>query len=289
MSLVHTSQGRSSRRLPDLRSEVDIVCSIAGQARGRRPHPWSACRDDYHHPPLDRPRRARGRRTTRRPSQPAASCGPTRRATPAVPDRARPGDLLDQPDRGAAAADRRPAGEDDPLARPVQPPHLRPLRPLPASPTAAGWCHPDDSPPSASRRTTSRRRQRVEDDSQRDVPSFRLVAYDVPAAAARDDQGRPAGAPRAHRRGQQRPGVDGHVVRLSRSTQNTWFRLASDVDFLSPSSRGDEERSAHLSRTTCLTGSEKVLPPTSRPHACGSGASSTGNRSARADWATTNR
>ena len=48
MSAVHASRGRSSRRLEHLRSEVDIVCSIAEATLGdRHGLPWADFRADY--------------------------------------------------------------------------------------------------------------------------------------------------------------------------------------------------------------------------------------------------
>ena len=44
MSNVHASQGTLAPASPDLRSEVAIVCGLAGALLGQD---WSAYRDDY--------------------------------------------------------------------------------------------------------------------------------------------------------------------------------------------------------------------------------------------------
>jgi anaerobic selenocysteine-containing dehydrogenase len=48
MSMVHASEGRLDPASKDLRSEVAIVCGLAGSAlRGRSTVPWAALPDDY--------------------------------------------------------------------------------------------------------------------------------------------------------------------------------------------------------------------------------------------------
>ena len=135
MSAVHASKGPLKPASKHLRSEVDIVCSLAEATLGDAPRaavgrlPGRLRR----HPAVDRQRRARAaRRTTRRSTSPAGSCCRTRRGTrassPPTAGRAMfsvsPIDVLDVPGGPAAAADAA-------LARPVQHHDLRPRRPLP--------------------------------------------------------------------------------------------------------------------------------------------------------------
>ena len=189
---VHASQGPLEPAGPQLRSEVDIVCSIAAATLGdRHGIPWEEFRDRLHRdPPADRPGRARlrGVRREGRPARRLPAAAPAR-ATPAR-SRPRPGaakfavspiDVLHVP-RGPAAA------ADAALARPVQHHDLRSRRPLPRrlrrSPRGLR------APASTSPSSASSRDQYVDlvsewtDGSERKAAAFRVVPYDQPRGCA---------------------------------------------------------------------------------------------------------
>ena len=149
MSAVHASRGPLKPASPFLRSEVDIVCSVAEATLGtvgpgavvgvpRRLHP---------HPPGDLARRA-GLRGVRREGRPARRLRAAAPATglPHVPDQGRQGPVQREPD-GGGRGPRGPAAAAEPAQpRPVQHHDLRPQRPLPRHPGGRRvvFVHPDD-------------------------------------------------------------------------------------------------------------------------------------------------
>ena len=109
MSAVHASKGPLDPASDQLRSEVDIVCSLAlATLGGEHGIPWGVFRDDYHDDPAaDRPRGARLRGVRREGrSSPAASRCRTRRAT-AASSRPRPGRRSSRPARSRCSRCRR--------------------------------------------------------------------------------------------------------------------------------------------------------------------------------------
>ncbi len=134
MSAVHASRGPLKPASKFLRSEVDIVCSIAeatlgtdgpgpvgGVPQGLREHPQGH---------LPRGPRLRGVRREGEPARWVRAPAPAPRL-PHLPDRVRPRDLHRQPD-GRAERARGPAAPAEPAQpRPVQHHDLRPQRPLP--------------------------------------------------------------------------------------------------------------------------------------------------------------
>ena len=135
MSAVHASRGPLKPASPFLRSEVDIVCSIAEATLGtRRPGAVVGVPRRLHpHPQGDLARGARAaRRTTRRSTSPAGSCCPhPPRDSRTFPTEADKGHLQRQPD-GGGRGPRGPAAAAEPAQpRPVQHHDLRAQRPLP--------------------------------------------------------------------------------------------------------------------------------------------------------------
>ena len=134
MSAVHASRGPLKPASEHLRSEVDIVCSLALATLGDRYDlPWEDVPLRLHRDPAaDRPGRARlrGVRREGRPARRLRAAAPAARLAD-VPDRARQGGLHGQPARRAARARGAAADADAALARPVQHHDLRPRRPLP--------------------------------------------------------------------------------------------------------------------------------------------------------------
>ena len=134
LCVVHASQGPLKPASPQLRSEVDIVCSIAAATLGdRHGIPWDAFRKDYteirrriarvvpgceaYDEKVDRP----GGFTLPHPPRDTRTFDTERGR----------GGVLGQPDRRAARARGPAAAADAALARPVQHHDLRPRRPLP--------------------------------------------------------------------------------------------------------------------------------------------------------------
>ena len=167
MSAVHASKGPLPPASKHLRSEVDIVCSLAEATLGERPrHPLGRVPGRLlRHPSPDRRRRAGLRRLRRegRGARRVRAAAPAPRR-PRVPDRAGEGGVLGQPARGARGAGRPPAAPDAAQPRPVQHHHLRPRRPLPRRQgrTARGVRPPRRHPsPGVGRRRRRRPGQRV--------------------------------------------------------------------------------------------------------------------------------
>ena len=134
MSAVHASHGPLEPASPHLKSEVDIVCSLAIATLGdRHGIPWDGVPLRLHRDPAPHRARGAGLRGVRREGEPARR---VRAAAPAarladLPDRGREGDVHDQSDRRAARPRGPAAAADAALARPVQHHDLRPRRPLP--------------------------------------------------------------------------------------------------------------------------------------------------------------
>ena len=134
MSAVHASKGPLDPASPHLRSEVDIVCSLALATLGAdHPVPWAAAARRLHRdPPPDRPRRTR-LRVVRREGRPARRlrAAPPAARLPDLPHRRRARQVHGQPDRRAPRPRGPAAAPDAALARPVQHHDLRARRPLP--------------------------------------------------------------------------------------------------------------------------------------------------------------
>ena len=222
MSAVHASRGPLKPASPHLRSEVDIVCSLAlatlgddhvravgGLARRLRPRSGAAsptwCRA--------------ARRTTRRSTSRAGSCCRTRRATRGPSTTAAgQGDVHGQPDRRARRARGPAAAADAALPRPVQHHDLRARRPLPrrqGRPPGGVRAPRRHRAPRVRRRRPRRPGQRVAGRLGADragLPDRRLR----PAARVRRGvlpRDQPAGPARLQGRGQQHPDLEVGVVR----------------------------------------------------------------------------
>ena len=218
MSAVHASQGPLEPASPHLRSEVDIVCSLAEATLGdRHGLPWADFRSDYgRDPPAHRAGRARAATAyDEKVDRPGGFMLPhpprDSRTFPTEKDRAiftvSPTSVL----RGAGGP---PAAADDPLARPVQHHDLRPRGPLPRD---LGRSPGGVRAPRRHRGVRARGRvdwstsSACDEDGHRPGRrrTFRVVAYDQPrgCAAAYYPETNPLVPLDSHRRGQQPAGV----------------------------------------------------------------------------------
>ena len=260
MSSVHTSQGPLKPASPHLRSEVDIICSIAEatlEDGGRIP--WSAFRDDYTTIRHSIARVVPGCAAYHeKASQPGGFVLPhpprDSREFPTERDRAifsispievlqvPPGHLLLQTIRSHDQFNTTIYGLSD---------RYRGI----ADGRRVVLIHPDDiAALGFEEGDLVDVVSEWEDGSQREVPSFRLVAYDVPrgCCASYYPEANPL-VPLEHTaEGSNQPAYKSVLVRLEpASTENTGVRLASDVGVLTPGSRGDETKRApqphHLS------------------------------------------
>ena len=189
MCAVHASKGPLEPASEHLRSEVDIVCSLAlatlpdqATSRGRPSAPTT-------------PRSGAGspgwcpavRRTTRRSTSRAASPCRTRRATRGPSPPLGQGDLHRQRDRGARRPRGAPAAADAAHARPVQHHDLRPRRPLPRDQERAtrGVRAPRrHRGPRLARRRHRRPGEHLAGRLRAGRRRFRVVAYDQPRGCA---------------------------------------------------------------------------------------------------------
>ena len=199
MSAVHASHGPLEPASPHLRSEVDIVCSLALATLGDRARRsrGPAFRDDYTEIRRRIARVVPGCAAfDEKVDQPGGFVLPhPPRDTRDLPDRGGQGGLHGQPDRRARGAGGPAAAADAAQPRPVQHHDLRPRRPLPRASRAAGGscsCTPTTSPRSASPTATwSTWSASGRDGSERSAPASGSWPTTSRAAARRRTTPRP--------------------------------------------------------------------------------------------------